>query len=425
MAINQLDTENADRDITSSITVLTDTPDAASNMLCQGYVVLGDGAKDIDGSGGDFEFVVTVGGQTIQPSPQIINFGTEIRSAAWTTVFPVPANEEVILKIKSPNAADSDVDTTAYLYDVFPAPTAAEVVNEWETQSQADPTGFHVNVKEVNGTAQTANDNGSDINTLITQVGTAGDGLTNINLPNQTMDIIGNITGNLSGSVGSVTGGATEAKQDTAQTELDKIGTIPALDGGGQTIGAAIAKLADDNGGADFDAGTDSLQELRDHIGDGTNLTEAGGDGDHLNEAGGDGDHLTAINLPNQTMDIVGDITGNLSGSVGSVTGHTNQTGDSFALANGATGFVAIDTVVDAILAMLDDARTEPGDIAPPVNPDAMTKLDYLYKFLRNKIETTSTRIHVYDDAGANKDHSSVISDDAVTFTRGEFGAGD
>ena len=51
--------------------------------------------------------------------------------------------------------------------------------------------------------------------------------------------------------------------------------------------------------------------------GDGAQLTEAGGDGDHLAEAGGDGDQLTAINLPNQTMDI----TGNLSGSVGSVSG--------------------------------------------------------------------------------------------------------
>jgi hypothetical protein len=38
------------------------------------------------------------------------------------------------------------------------------------------------------------------------EIGTAGAGLTNINLPNQTMDITGNITGNLSGSVGSVTG---------------------------------------------------------------------------------------------------------------------------------------------------------------------------------------------------------------------------
>lgn len=59
-------------------------------------------------------------------------------------------------------------------------PTAAAIVNEWETQSQADPTGFHVNVKEVNGTAQTANDNGLDINTLITQIGTAGAGLSDL-----------------------------------------------------------------------------------------------------------------------------------------------------------------------------------------------------------------------------------------------------
>ena len=50
------------------------------------------------------------------------------------------------------------------------------------------------------------------------------------------------------------------------QTEVDKIGVIPALDGAGQTIGAAIAKLADDNGGADFDATTDSLQAIIDDI---------------------------------------------------------------------------------------------------------------------------------------------------------------
>ena len=41
-------------------------------------------------------------------------------------------------------------------------PTATEVIDEFETQSQVDPTGFHVNVKEVNGTAQTASDLGAD-----------------------------------------------------------------------------------------------------------------------------------------------------------------------------------------------------------------------------------------------------------------------
>ena len=30
-------------------------------------------------------------------------------------------------------------------------PSATNIVDEWETQSQADPTGFHVNAKEING----------------------------------------------------------------------------------------------------------------------------------------------------------------------------------------------------------------------------------------------------------------------------------
>ncbi len=53
-------------------------------------------------------------------------------------------------------------------------PTAAAIVNEWETQSQADPTGFHVNVLEVNGTAQTA----GDLKTLIDAIQTEVEKLT-------------------------------------------------------------------------------------------------------------------------------------------------------------------------------------------------------------------------------------------------------
>lgn len=49
--------------------------------------------------------------------------------------------------------------------------TATEIVDEWESQSQSDPTGFHVNIKEIGDTPQTANDNGADINTIVTAVG--------------------------------------------------------------------------------------------------------------------------------------------------------------------------------------------------------------------------------------------------------------
>lgn len=48
------------------------------------------------------------------------------------------------------------IDHASVTYAVFVS--AADVVEEWKTQSQSDPTDFHVNVLEVNGTAQTAGD---------------------------------------------------------------------------------------------------------------------------------------------------------------------------------------------------------------------------------------------------------------------------
>lgn len=65
------------------------------------------------------------------------------------------------------------------------------------------------------------------------EIGTAGAGLTNINLPNQTMDIVGNITGNLSGSVGSVTGA---------------VGSVTGAVGSVGTDGITAASLAADAG---------------------------------------------------------------------------------------------------------------------------------------------------------------------------------
>ena len=120
MATDQLDKENADRNLTSQVTVLTHTPNAAAPSMVQGMVALGDGSKNLDGSGGLFEFTITIAGQTVQGDPQQIQFSTAVRSSVWTVPFPVPANTAVILKAKSPNAADSDVDTTAYLYGVGP-----------------------------------------------------------------------------------------------------------------------------------------------------------------------------------------------------------------------------------------------------------------------------------------------------------------
>jgi hypothetical protein len=181
-------------------------------------------------------------------------------------------------------------------------------------------------------------------------------------------------------------------------------------------------------------------------------------------EIGAAGAGLTNINLPNQTMDIVGSITGNLSGSVGSVTGavgsvtgltaadvgaikaKTDNLPSDPADASVVAGLIAavdakvdiIDTNIDdietllgltdtdvaAILALLDDARGEPAQGAPPVNPDLATKVDWLYKLMRNKITQTATTLSIYNDAGNVVDHKSTVSDDATTYTRGEIVSG-
>lgn len=169
------------------------------------------------------------------------------------------------------------------------------------------------------------------------EIGAAGAGLTNINLPDQTMNIIGNITGNLSGSVGSVTGltasnldatissRATPAQVNTevdtalADINLDHLVKI-AVDTDFATtvhLDSVIGQLADDGTTATFDRTTDSLESIRNKETDIETDTA---------EIGAAGAGLTNINLPNQTMDIVGNITGNLSGSVGSVAGLTPAT---------------------------------------------------------------------------------------------------
>lgn len=79
------------------------------------------------------------------------------------------------------------------------------------------------------------------------EIGAAGAGLTNINLPDQTMNIVGNITGNLSGSVGSVTGlttsdvGAIKAKTDNLPSDPADASDIASAFG---TVNSTLSTIA-------------------------------------------------------------------------------------------------------------------------------------------------------------------------------------
>ena len=197
---------------------------------------------------------------------------------------------------------------------------------------------------------------------------------------------------------------------------------------------------------------------------------QIGAAGVGLAEAGGNGDHLTAINLPNQTMNITGNITGNLSGTVGSVTGAVGSvTGaigsvgaggitaaslgadcitnakiadnalaaeqfaadcitnakiadDAIAAENFATNAIATDAVAATALdkVVMSDLATG----APSSTANIVTAINYLYEVLRNKTTTTATLVTIKKDDGSTDLMKSTISDDATTFTKGEFVSG-
>lgn len=116
--ITQLDIENADRDLTSTVTVLTHTPSTSGPVLCQASIELGDLIKKLDGSGGNFEFTIKVDNIINLGGSQVVALGTGHRAYWFSDPFPVPMGDQVIIQVKSPNAADTDVDVTARLFDV-------------------------------------------------------------------------------------------------------------------------------------------------------------------------------------------------------------------------------------------------------------------------------------------------------------------
>ena len=132
---------------------------------------------------------------------------------------------------------------------------------------------------------------------------------------------------------------------------------------------------------------------------------------------------------------------------VSTLTGHTAQTGDAYAIVNNGTfGNSALNTDLDTLLtrlsatragyldnltyltgdaySLLNTAAGEPGQGAPNVSLSPVDKIRWLYKFMRNKITQTATEQKVYDDAGTTVDHKSTVSDNGTTFTRDKFISG-
>lgn len=302
----------------------------------------------------------------------------------------------------------------------------------------------------------------SDIEAQTDDIGAAGAGLTAINLPNQTMDIIGtitgNITGNLSGSVGSVTGAVGSVTGAVGSVATG--GIAAASFAAGAIDAAAIA--VDAIGSSELAAS--AVTEIQTAVG--VALTEA-----QVRSAVG----LAAANLdtqlgaiddfldtevlaikaktdalptdPADASDIaaafaslaatLSTIAGYLDTEVAAIKAQTDlipaspaAVGSAMTLAANAIAaatlaadaLAAVKTQVTDALAV--DTYAEPGQGSPAATSSLATKLGYLYKVMRNRITSTNSTIAVYNDASTVVDQKATQSDDGLTFEREKFTTG-
>jgi hypothetical protein len=201
------------------------------------------------------------------------------------------------------------------------------------------------------------------------EIGTAGAGLTNINLPNQTMDIVGNITGNLSGSVGSVTGavgsvtgavgsvtGLTASDVGAIKAETDKLADTLEDDAGTYRFTTNALEQAPTGGSAPTAAAiADAVWDevIAGHL-------TAGTTGASLNGAGSAGDPWTTSLPGAYGAGTAGKILGdNLNATVGSRATQTSvDTVDDLL----DTELAAVKTDTAAIKLKTDNLPSDPAD---------------------------------------------------------------
>ena len=211
-------------------------------------------------------------------------------SALTETAGQLAAGFTKLFDVATPLLVASDVMRgTDSAYTGTP-PTAAAIVNEWETQSQADPAGFHVNVLEIGGTAQTANDNGADINAILTdtnelQTDWVNGGRLDLILDACALEATVAAMNNISTAQVN-----TEVDTALADIKLDHLVNI-AVDTNWATtvhLDSVLGHLADVGTTATFDRTTDSNEAIRNKQTDiETDTAEIGTAGGGLTDLGG------------------------------------------------------------------------------------------------------------------------------------------
>lgn len=126
--------------------------------------------------------------------------------------------------------------------------------------------------------------------------------------------------------------------------------------------------------------------------------------------------------------------TGGAVDTVTTLTGHTAQTGDSFArigaagasltdLGGMSTGMKA-EVNVEALDVLNTDTITLPGQVAPPLTPTHREAVGWMFKVLRNRKDQTATLWQLYADNESTVDAKATVSDDGTTAIKQEIVVG-
>lgn len=88
----------------------------------------------------------------------------------------------------------------------------------------------------------------------------------------------------------------------------------------------------------------------------------------------------------------------------------------------GATGLSQVNGEVLDVLNV--DTFAQPGQAAPAATTTIRLMLAWIYKFARNKSETTDSQLSIYNDDASTVDQKASVSDNGTTLTRGEMESG-
>lgn len=236
------------------------------------------------------------------------------------------------------------------------------------------------------------------------RIGAGGAGLTAINLPDQTMNITGDITGSLSGSVGSVTGNVDGSVNSvttgvTVTTNNDKTGYTVSSVGSGAIVNTSFANNAIDNAAIAAAAITDveatSVGSVTGAVGSVTGAVGSVTTAVTVDTLADD--TITAASIAQNAIDsdaidntAVSEINANILSAIANLAAEVGTAG------NGLTAIpwnAAWDTEVQS--EVVDALTTETiSELSPGVQPTTPTYAQALmlqYMALRNKLETLTS----------------------------------